>query len=73
MQYIFKEEELEIKYSWKERMYILFFGKSLLKRKSIFEFQNVFVKLITECFIRYCPKDKKGMKYIPQDLKIDKK
>tara|TARA_R100000657_G_C4553166_1_gene25051 strand:- start:260 stop:481 length:222 start_codon:yes stop_codon:yes gene_type:complete len=73
MQYIFKEEELEIKYSWKERMHILFFGKSILKRESIFQFQNVFVKLISECFMRYCPKDKNGTRYIPQDLEIDKK
>ena len=53
MQFIFKEDYLEIKLSWKERIYVFFTGTINLHKKSIYTMSTVLMKIIHEMIAKY--------------------
>ena len=53
MQYIFKEEELEIKLSWKERFMIFLKGCILMNRFDSYKHSTVLMKLASDAVKQY--------------------
>jgi hypothetical protein len=53
MNYIFKEDKLEIKLSWKERFLFFIKGKIVFDKRSAHDNAKALMRLVSESLIKY--------------------
>jgi hypothetical protein len=53
MKFILKKEHLKLEFTWKEVFFIIIRKAFLLNRRSVYEFSNVIMQIITELTEKY--------------------
>ena len=68
MQFVNEEKGVKLKFSWKERFFILFYGLIRFNRKSSYEFYGHFMALISEGVKLYGSYDEHGQTELGKKL-----